>query len=255
MKISILTTSILFISSLTNAFNLQRRIFVKASASTPFLLNIEKNNSKFKDLVIKNNNKIVYLEEPTPPNPQMIRPGSNTYIHNDDNNIYYYGAISTDGCYHLKKTLQEMNNVGRIFALKYGVKEPPPIHLHIQSLGGELLPTLYIIDVIDKLETPVYTYVDGFAASAATLISVVGKKRFMTEHSLMLIHQLSGQQGGKFNEIKDEFTNMNTLMKMIKELYLKKTKLDLVSLENTLYKDIWLNSETCLKYGLIDEII
>tara|TARA_Y100000816_G_scaffold198451_1_gene145340 strand:- start:28 stop:837 length:810 start_codon:yes stop_codon:yes gene_type:complete len=269
MKISILTTSVLFISSLTNAFNLQRRLFVKATSTTPFLLNVEKNNTQHRlpfllndknynhEQNIKNLNegKIMYLEEPTSPNPQMIRPGSNTYIQNDDNNIYYYGAISTDGCYQLKKMLQEMDKIGRIFALKYGIKEPPPINLHIQSLGGELLPSLYIIDVIDKLETPVYTYVDGFAASAATLISVMGKKRFMTEHSLMLIHQLSGQQGGKFNEIKDEFTNMNTLMKIIKNLYLNKTKLDLISLENTLYKDIWLDAPTCLKYGLVDEIL
>ena len=44
-------------------------------------------------------------------------------------------------------------------------------------------------------------------------------------------------------------------MKIIKTTYLEKTKLDLVSLENTLYKDIWLDSDTCLKYGLVDEIL
>ena len=241
MKISIIT-SLLYISTLTDAFNLQRRLFVKATSISPFVLNANNKSINNFDFTINNEDKKLYLEEPNTPSPQMIRPGSNTYIQNDDNNIYYYGAISTDGCYQLKKMLQEMDKIGRIFALKYNVKDPPPIHLHIQSLGGELLPSLYIIDVIDKLQTPVYTYVDGFAASAATLISVMGKKRFMTEHSLMLIHQLSGQQGGKFNEIKDEFTNMNTLMKIIKDLYLKKTNLDLVSLENTLYKDIWLDS-------------
>ena len=236
---------------LTSAFNLNRRIFVKSTVSTPFYLDCTKNNS------FVNQDKIVYLEEPNqnPSSPNIIRQGSNTYIQNDNNNIYYYGSISTDGCYQLKKLLQEMDKTGRIFAYQYNIKEPPPIHLHIQSLGGELLPTLYIIDVIDKLSTPVYTYVDGFAASAATLISVMGKKRFMTKNSLMLIHQLSAQQGGKFNEIKDEFTNMNTLMKIIKTTYLEKTKLDLVSLENTLYKDIWLDSDTCLKYGLVDEIL
>ena len=46
MKISILTTSVLFISSLTDAFNLQRRLFVKATSTTPFLLNVEKNNTQ-----------------------------------------------------------------------------------------------------------------------------------------------------------------------------------------------------------------
>ena len=147
MKISILTTSVLFISSLTNAFNLQRRLFVKATSTTPFLLN-DKNHNDVQDIKNLNEDKIMYLEEPTSPTspiPQMIRPGSNTYIQNDDNNIYYYGAISTDGCYQLKKMLQEMDKIARIFALKYELKSPAPIHLHIQSLGGELLPSLYII--------------------------------------------------------------------------------------------------------------
>ena len=47
--------------------------------------------------------------------------------------------------------------------------------------------TFYITDLIEKMETPVNTYVDGYAASAASLISVVGKKRYMTQNSLMLI--------------------------------------------------------------------
>ena len=65
------------------------------------------------------------------------------------------------------------------------------------------------IDLIENLNTPVYTYIDGFAASAATLISVVGKKRFITKNSLMLIHQLSGSDTGKFYELQDQMTNMN----------------------------------------------
>ena len=73
------------------------------------------------------------------------------------------------------------------------------------------------------MKTPVYTYVDGFAASAATLISVVGKKRFMTKNSLMLIHQLSGADSGKFYELQDQMSNMQILMNKINKIYLNKT--------------------------------
>ena len=249
----LLSFGLFYISTISNGLNIHRRVFVKAT--TPFFMNINTTQNLYP---IKKDN-IMYLEnspqQQPPQQPNLIQTGGNTYIQTDNNNIYYYGAISTDGCYQLKNVLNDLDKKTKIMSYQFNVVQPPPIHLHIQSLGGELLPSLYIIDVIDKLETPVYTYIDGFAASAATLISIMVKKRFMTEHSLMLIHQLSGQNGGKFNELKDEFTNMNTLMKMIKELYLKKTNLDLVSLENTLYKDIWLDSKTCLKYGLVDEII
>ena len=105
------------------------------------------------------------------------------------------------------------------------------------------------------MNTPVYTYVDGFAASAATLISVVGKKRYMTKNSLMLIHQLSGADSGKFYELQDQMSNMQILMNTINKIYLNKTKIDQETLLKLLQKDLWLDAKTCLAYGLVDEII
>ena len=111
------------------------------------------------------------------------------------------------------------------------------------------------MDLIKNLNTPVYTYVDGFAASAATLISVVGKKRFITKNSLMLVHQLSGSDSGKFDELEDQMTNMKVLMSAIKMIYLNNTDINPLQLNSLLKKDLWLNAETCLLYGLVDEIL
>ena len=147
-----------------------------------------------------------------------------------------------------------MNVKLKTMSLQYHI-ESPPIHLHIQSQGGSLYHSLYIIDLIENMKTPVYTYVDGFAASAATLISVVGKKRYMTKNSLMLIHQLSGADSGKFYELQDQMSNMQILMNTINKIYLNKTKIDQETLIKLLQKDLWLDAKTCLAYGLVDEII
>ena len=175
-------------------------------------------------------------------------------IQDVNNEIYFYGPVSQRSCFELKNKLNELDLKSRTLRLQYKMKLPP-IHLHIQSSGGSLYHTLYIIDLIDKLETPVYTYVDGFAASAATLISVVGKKRFMTKNSLMLIHQLSGGDAGKYYELQDQMTNMGVLMKIIGNVYINHTKLNVNHLNYLLQKDLWLDAETCLGFGLVDEII
>ena len=154
----------------------------------------------------------------------------------------------------MKNKLHDLDTKSSIFHLQYKI-DPPPIHLHIQSEGGSLYHTLYIMDLIDSMNTPVYTYIDGFAASAATLLSVVGKKRYMTKNSLMLIHQLSGSESGKFNELQDQMSNMSILMKIIMNIYLTKTNIDEETLTVLLQKDLWLDSKTCLEYGLVDEII
>ena len=175
-------------------------------------------------------------------------------IQDINNEIYFYGPVSQRSCFELKNKLNTLETKSTIFHLQYNI-DPPPIHLHIQSQGGSLYHTLYIMDLIENMKTPVYTYVDGFAASAATLISVVGKKRYMTKNSLMLIHQLSGADSGKFYELQDQMTNMQILMSTINKTYLNKTKIDQETLLKLLQKDLWLDAETCLSYGLVDEII
>ena len=86
-------------------------------------------------------------------------------------------------------------------------------------------------------------------------MSVCGNKRYMTKNSAMLVHQLTGATSGKFNEIKDEMTNLNFFMNKVKNIYLENTKLNSSVLDDLLSSDIWLDAQTCLEYGLVDEII
>ena len=71
----------------------------------------------------------------------------------------------------------------------------------------------------------------------------------------MLIHQLSGSESGKFDELEDQLTNMKVLMMTIKNIYLNNTNIHPLELNSLLKKDLWLNAETCLKYGLVDKIL
>ena len=176
-------------------------------------------------------------------------------VKSTNNNIYFYGAVSESSALQLKIKLQELDLHLQTMAIHYKLEVLPPIHLHIQSYGGNLLHTFYIMDLIKTLKTPVYTYIDGFAASAATLMSVCGKRRFMTESSVMLVHQLSSGASGKFEEIKNEYSNLVEFMEIIKKTYLNYGNISSQQLDDLLKQDLWLNSAKSLEYGFIDEII
>lgn len=216
-------------------FSVQRRPFIKQVVTLSSIPNINNSLENFPD----KNEEV---------------PSELGVIQDTNNEIYLYSPITQMSCFQLKNKLRELDTKSQIFKIQYNV-EAPPIHLHIQSQGGSLYHSIYIIDLITSMNTPVYTYIDGFAASAATLISVVGKKRFMTKNSLMLIHQLSGSDSGKYDELQDQMSNMKVLMDMIENIYLNHTSIQLNELEILLKKDIWLNAETCLKFGLVDEIL
>ena len=178
-----------------------------------------------------------------------------TSIKISDNNIYFYGPITTESCRELDDALISLDKNSIIFSTNFNTS-PPPINLHIQSEGGSLMNTFYVIDLINNLQTPVYTYVDGYVASAGSLISVVGKKRFMTKNSFIMIHQLSSTVvEGKINDLDDNMDNLNKFMDTIRNIYLEKTKISLEDLNKILDHDLWMNSKESLDYGLVDYIL
>ena len=111
------------------------------------------------------------------------------------------------------------------------------------------------IDTIQNCECDVVTIVEGSAASAATLMSIVGTRRCISKHSYMLIHQVSSACWGTWENFKDNQVNLDNLMKVIKQLYKEHSKVPMKEIDEILKHDIWWDAETCLKYGLVDEII
>lgn len=170
------------------------------------------------------------------------------FLVHHDNNIWFYADIDVETCLHLNALLKKIDK-------EIAHEQDPVIHLHINSFGGSVLAALATIDTMRLLKSKVYTYVDGGAASAATLISCMGAKRLIGEYSYMLIHQVRGESGGKLEEMEDEIINTRQFMQMIKSLYKKRTKLKEKQMETLLKSDLWIDAKTCLEYGLVDEII
>lgn len=171
------------------------------------------------------------------------------FIHTTQNKMYYTGSITQDGCYHIIKTLAQLEEI----ALKYNYNN---ISFIIQSPGGTLLPALGVIDAMSSSKVPIHTYVNGFAASAASLISVCGHKRFMGKNSLLLIHSLRmTMDEGNFNNLEDNYMNAVKITEILKKIYLEKSILTENQLDKLLEHDLWLNSDECLELKLIDNII
>ena len=125
----------------------------------------------------------------------------------------------------------------------------------INSGGGSVVSGIASMDTILRTQVPIHTYVDGFAASAATFLSVVGNYRFMSINSYMFIHQLSTAFWGTYANFEDEKKNLDLMMKTIKNVYKQYTKLPTKKLDVFLNHDLLWDAKTCKEYGLIDEII
>ena len=171
-----------------------------------------------------------------------------------DNNIYFQDDITHESISSLNREIRLLGNELIIMGNNFGI-ETPVIKLHITSYGGSVVAALSAIDCIEESKVPIHTIIDGYAASAATLISVHGSKRYIKKNASMLIHQLRSGIWGKMSEINDDYINLQKTDKLIKKIYLEKTKLKNKEINNILKHDLDWDAQECLKNGLVDEIL
>lgn len=171
----------------------------------------------------------------------------------DENRIYFYCGVGQNEALELNRLLRKLDVEMKYLADRLGCQKVP-IHLHINSPGGDAFSGLSIVDTIKACKTPVYTYVDGSAASAATLISMAGAKRFASKNSFMLLHQPSIMLAGKYDEFLDEVENQKNIYGKIKDIYLEHSTIELEELEELLNHELWLDTDVCLEHGFIDKV-
>ena len=179
---------------------------------------------------------------------------SEKHISVQDNKIYFYSGVNRNSCVELNKKIGELESKSLTLSKTLDIL-PPSVKIFINSGGGSVVSGISTMDTILRCKVPIHAYVDGFCASAATFLSVVGNYRFMSRNSYMLIHQLSTQFWGKYSEFEDEKKNLDLMMNTIKNVYKEYTKLPMKKLDEILKHDLMWDAKTCLKYGLIDEII
>ncbi len=173
-----------------------------------------------------------------------------------DNHIYFYADVDSDRCLALMRALRTADSSLRAEYLSRGMEGMPPIPiwLHIHSYGGDLFTGFSAADQLAMIKSPIYSVVEGICASAATLISMSCTRRFILPNSFMLIHQLSGFKWGTHEQFKDEMTLQNKAMDRLVEFYGKRSKVTADAVRAMLTHDYWMDAETCVQQGFVDEI-
>ena len=179
--------------------------------------------------------------------------GGGDCIDKSKNHIYFYEDVTTESCLALNRELMAVGKDLLQYALDHDC-EPAKIYLHINSYGGELMACFSTIDYILNSPVPVVTIIEGCAASAATLISVVAHERYMMENSYMLIHQLRSGYWGKYSDLQEDMKNNKLLMNKIYKIYKKHTHIKKDELKRILKKDLWWDLKKCQKLGLVDGV-
>lgn len=132
-----------------------------------------------------------------------------------------------------------------------------PIHLQLFSPGGCVVSGLAIIDTINHITAPVFTYSIGYAASMAAVILACGEKdhRYILPHSRVMIHQASGSAGGSLDNVRATLAFQSELETDCDELLARVTGRDTHSIREASRVDNWMRAEAARDFGLVDHIL
>lgn len=176
---------------------------------------------------------------------------SENYIINQQNNsaeILLYGFIGnwkdTDSSRFISdlKKLESTNNL---------------INVRINSGGGDVFDGITIFNALKNSKAEIHTYIDGVAASMASIIALAGSKIFMSRYAQLMIHRVSGSANGDADKLRETASLMDELEKSLLEIYSTKTGIEKDTIQSSWMqrgKDTWFNATDAVKQHLVDEI-
>ena len=133
------------------------------------------------------------------------------------------------------------------------------IHFYINSPGGVITSGLAIYDTMRFLRCDVATYCVGQAASMGSVLFAGGTKgkRFMLPHSRILLHQplLSGVMQGPATDLEIEAKEILRLRERLYDILSEHTGQDPKKIEKDCDRNLWLEAQESVDYGLADQIL
>ncbi len=133
------------------------------------------------------------------------------------------------------------------------------IHFYINSPGGSITAGLAVYDTIQFLRCEVATYCIGQTASMAAVLLTGGsaQKRFLLTNSKVLLHQplIPEVLYGAVTDLDIEAREIIRLRSRIYKILAKHTGQNAEKIEKDCDRNLWLDAEEAVKYGLADRIL
>lgn len=183
--------------------------------------------------------------------PTELTPATYQYFKNLKNRtIIINDQITSDIVETAMLPLIEMDNDGT----------GEPITIRLSTCGGSLFDGITLCDVIDNLKTKTTVVVQTYAYSMGGIILMAGYnnpnvKKVCYKHSTALLHSGSTYLEGNSSSVKDQFHFNEKFEKKLKDYTLSHSKITDKEYDSMERYEWYMDSDTMLSKGLVDEIL
>jgi len=128
------------------------------------------------------------------------------------------------------------------------------LDIHINSPGGSLTEAQAIYSRLADHRSEKIVYIDGVAASAASIVAMVGHKIYIRSNANIMIHQPSGIAIGTVDDMRKMITALDSLTESMLNVYERRTKQPRGDLREMLAAESWFDAQSAVDKGFADEV-
>lgn len=140
------------------------------------------------------------------------------------------------------------------FAKEIGAITAKRIDLHLNSPGGSVFDGQAIANAISRHPATVTTFIDGLAASIASVIALAGDQVVMASNALYMIHEPSAFAGGRADDLRQMADLLDKVTGVMVGTYADKTGMSDEDLRAAMAAETWYTAAEALEAGFVDEI-
>lgn len=128
------------------------------------------------------------------------------------------------------------------------------IDLHISSNGGDVFTGRAIYSQLAQHQARIVTWVDGLAASIASLIAMAGDEIRMADGSFMMIHSAWGVAIGDAPEMRRMAELLDSVTASIADTYAARTKNERKKIDKMMADETWMTAQEAVDAGFADVV-
>jgi ATP-dependent Clp protease, protease subunit len=128
------------------------------------------------------------------------------------------------------------------------------VDVRINSPGGEVFTAITIHNMLMRSELDVTAYVDGLAASAASIVLMAGRRRIAESSGIVMVHQAWTIAAGNASDFEQAAKELRTVDDAIVGIFVARTGQPADKIRELLAAETWMSAEAALEHGFVDEI-
>jgi len=126
--------------------------------------------------------------------------------------------------------------------------------LRINSPGGSVFDGVAIYNALERLSARITVWIDGIAASVASMIAMAGDKIVMPENAMLVLHDPSGVVMGTAAEMRATADALDKMKAGMVVAYRERSRREDAEIEALMAAETWLSAEEAVELGLADRV-